>query len=88
MPAQSEDDVMDGKTEFLDCPAYLDPERAARCGLPAEVTARYILPSTDGQMECARIRCPSGHWFSGPIESLTPPAAAAAGTDQRSRRYP
>ena len=23
---------------FLDCPAYLDQDGAARCGLPAEVT--------------------------------------------------
>jgi hypothetical protein len=36
--------------------------------------------STDGPMESARIRCPRGHWFNGPIESLTfgerPDAAA------------
>jgi hypothetical protein len=27
--------------------------------------------STDGPLESARIRCPLGHWFNGPIESLT-----------------
>jgi hypothetical protein len=36
--------------------------------------------STDGPLESARIRCPRGHWFNGPIESLTfgerPDAAA------------
>ena len=26
---------------FLDCPAYLDDEGAARCGLPAEVRCSY-----------------------------------------------
>ena len=48
---------------FVDCPAYLDQDGAARCGLPAEV------------------RCPAGHWFTGPIEFLTPapePGRAAA----------
>jgi hypothetical protein len=27
--------------------------------------------STDGPLESARIRCPRGHWFNGPVESLT-----------------
>jgi hypothetical protein len=26
--------------------------------------------STGGPLECAMIRCPAGHWFNGPIESL------------------
>jgi hypothetical protein len=56
---------------FLDCPAYLDPDGAARCGLPAEVRCRFIMHSTDGPMESAMIRCPAGHWFNGPIEFLT-----------------
>ena len=55
---------------FLDCPAYLDQNGAARCGLPAEVRSRFILRSTDGPVESAMIRCPAGHWFNGPIESL------------------
>jgi hypothetical protein len=56
---------------FLDCPEYLDPRGAGRCGLPAEVEARYVMGSTDGPLESLRIRCPRGHWFNGPIESLT-----------------
>jgi hypothetical protein len=56
---------------FLDCPAYLDAEGASRCALPAEVEYRYIQASTDGPLESAVIRCPSGHWFNGPIEFLT-----------------
>jgi hypothetical protein len=55
---------------FLDCPAYLDQEGAVRCGLPTEVRCRFIMCSTDGPLECAMIRCPAGHWFNGPIESL------------------
>jgi len=57
---------------FLDCPAYLDDQGAARCGLPAEVRCRFTVQSTDGPVGSAMIRCPAGHWFSGPIESLTP----------------
>lgn len=68
---------------FLDCPAHLDHEPAVRCGLPAEVRYRFTMRSTDGPVESAMIRCPAGHHFSGPIESLTPdgkhdPGSAAA----------
>ncbi len=56
---------------FLDCPAYMDEDGAERCGLPAEVTSRFIMRSTDGPVESAMIRCPAGHWFNGPIEFLT-----------------
>ena len=80
MQAHSEAEAREGGAGFLDCPAYLGNNPAARCGLPAEVEAQYIMRSTDGLLECARIRCPRGHWFNGPIESLTipqPPAVAA-----------
>ena len=62
---------MQSCTMFLDCPAYLDEDGPQRCGLPAEVQARYTMRSTDGPLESAKIRCPSGHWFNGPIEFLT-----------------
>ena len=55
---------------FLDCPAYLDQDGATRCGLPAEVSRRFITRSTDRPIESAMIRCPVGHWFNGPIEFL------------------
>ena len=55
---------------FLDCPAYLDTRGARRCGLPAETEDRYTAVSSDGPLECARICCPRGHWFNGPLESL------------------
>jgi hypothetical protein len=71
---------------FLDCPAYLDHDGAARCGLPAEVRCWFTRGSTGGPLESAMIRCPAGHWFNGPTESFTwqdrhqhgPGAAAAA----------
>ena len=56
---------------FFDCPAYLDDEGAVRCGLPAEVRSRFTMSSTDGPLESVSIRCPSGHWFNAPVESLT-----------------
>lgn len=56
---------------FLDCPAYTDRRGTARCGLPAEVEDRYTVSSTEGPQESVKIRCPRGHWFSGPIEALT-----------------
>ncbi len=56
---------------FLDCPAYLDDEHTARCGLPAEVRCRFTMRSSDGPLEAAMTRCPAGHWFNGAIDSLT-----------------
>ena len=67
---------MNRKIMFLDCPAYLDDEGLARCGLPAEVHCRFIMDSTDGPIESAMIRCPAGHRFNGPIEFLTYDKAA------------
>ena len=58
---------------FLDCPAYLDRDGALRCGLPAEVEDRVTMRSTSEPVEILKIRCPAGHWFNGPLESLIPP---------------
>ena len=58
---------------FLDCPAYMDRRGTVRCGLPAAVEYRYTIRSSDGPLESVKIRCPRGHWFSGPIESLAIP---------------
>jgi hypothetical protein len=69
---------MDASMMFLDCPAYLDRSGAARCGLPAAVEWRYTMNSTDGPLESAMIRCPRGHFFNGPVESLLWDKAAAA----------
>jgi hypothetical protein len=56
---------------FLDCPAYMDEQGTARCGLPASVEYRYTVMSTGGPLESAKIRCPRGHFLDGPIEFLT-----------------
>jgi len=81
---------MDIGVTFLDCPAYLDADGSARCGLPAYVQSRYIMESTDGPLESAMIRCPAGHLFNGPVEFLSlgsrPPAPAARGTGRYRKR--
>ena len=75
---------MNTKVTFIDCPAYMDRHGTARCGLPAAVEYRYTVSSVEGPLEAAKIRCPRGHWFNGPIEALTvenyPSAAAPAPT--------
>jgi hypothetical protein len=62
---------MDGQAMLVDCPGFLGADGAVRCGLPAEVEARYAIGSTDGPLESAKIRCPRGHWFNGPVEALS-----------------
>lgn len=69
---------MDASTTFLDCPAYLDKDGTTRCGLPGAVEGWYTLGSTDGTVTGVKIRCPAGHWFSGPADALTMHAAPAA----------
>ena len=61
---------METDAAFMDCPAYLDGRPQARCGLPAVVEGRWAMASTDGPLPAVKIRCPRGHWFSGPVESL------------------
>ena len=74
---------------FLDCPAYLDGGGALRCGLPAEVEDRVTMQSTSGPVEILKTRCPAGHWFNAPLDSLALPApqgvsgAAATGVPGR-----
>jgi hypothetical protein len=62
---------METQMKFLDCPEFMDDQGVTRCGLPAEVEDEYTLPSTGGPMKGTRIRCPRGHWFNGPAESLS-----------------
>jgi len=73
-----------GDPATMPCPEVIGGDRAVRCGLPAEVEARYSVGSTDGQLDSVRIRCPRGHYFNGLIESLaTPEQPATAGVSAR-----
>jgi hypothetical protein len=70
---------------FLDCPAYMDSDGAARCALPAAVEYRYAMASTDGPLESAKIRCPRGHAFNGPVEAFFWRKADSARTPRQPR---
>ena len=64
---------MDTGVTFLDCPAYLDQHGTVRCGLPAAIEYRYPIRSAEGTVDGAKILCPRGHWFLGPVDALTMP---------------
>jgi hypothetical protein len=57
--------------EFLACPAYLNHDGSVRCGLPAEVTCRFTMHSSDGPLESVMMQCPARHHFNAPVEFLT-----------------
>ena len=61
---------MDTSVMFVDCPGYMDKTGTVRCGLPAAVEYLYTMRSTDGPLESVKIRCPRGHFFNGPLESM------------------
>jgi hypothetical protein len=58
------------------CPSYTGNSGSVRCGLPAEAGGRHTMRSADRPPHRARIRCPRGHWFTGP--GFTPAAAMLA----------
>lgn len=63
--------AMDLSVMFMDCPEFAGKHGTTRCGLPAAVEYRYTVSSMEGLLESVKIRCPRGHWFSGPVEALT-----------------
>jgi hypothetical protein len=40
------------------------------CGALAAVLDRFVLESTDGPIDHAKVRCLRGHWFLLPVEAL------------------
>lgn len=78
---------MDTQVTFFDCPAYLDQDGRARCGLPAEVLRRFTMESTGGPLEGVMIKCPAGHHFNAPVEFLALEGAPGA-RDPRAARLP
>ena len=58
------------------------------CGVPAEVTERFSLPSTDGPVHHVALRCVAGHHFRMAVDGLPAQAQeqlAGAGTRGRAR---
>jgi hypothetical protein len=82
--------AMDLSVMFTDCPEFADQHGTTRCGLPAAVEYRYTVNSMEGLLESVKIRCPRGHWFSGPVEALTweKDSSTATGAGQHQTRRP
>ena len=51
------------------CGEWVD-DGGRRCGLPAVILDRYVLPSTDGPIEHVRTRCTAGHALHCSVASL------------------
>ena len=55
---------------MIDRDDELDLVVCPECAAPAEVVNRFALPSTDGPVEHATVRCVLRHWFMLPVASL------------------
>jgi hypothetical protein len=47
-----------------------DTTRCPECGEEARVEQRFVLESTDGPIEHAKVRCGRRHWFALPVSML------------------
>ena len=74
-------DTTGGGTPMLFLQTTRCPE--AGCHLPAEITDRFVLQSTDGPIEHVKIYCLGKHIFVMPVERLLPieQPAPRLGTD-------
>ena len=48
------------------------------CGVPAEITDRFSLPSTDGPVAHVATSCAAGHHFRMPADMLVRPPRESA----------
>jgi hypothetical protein len=56
-----------------------------QCGVPAEITERFSLPSTDGPVAHVMMYCAAGHHFRMAAERL--PASQPEGTRDATRPF-
>ena len=56
------------------------------CGVPAEITERFWLPSTDGPVAHVVVHCAAGHHFRMPADRLAQQPVTAAGVPRRTIR--
>jgi len=47
------------------------------CGLPAEITDRFVLDGAPGPVEHVKVVCVTRHWFTMPVDQL----AASSGVE-------
>jgi putative two-component system protein, hydrogenase maturation factor HypX/HoxX len=55
----------------------IDTTACPDCGARAGVIDRWVLESTDGPVEHAKLTCPNGHWFFMPLSGLADRAGDA-----------
>jgi hypothetical protein len=48
----------------------MDLTTCPECAAPAEITDRFVLESTAGPVDHARVRCVRGHWFLLSVQTL------------------
>jgi len=68
----SNDKIRIPSEPLVECPA---------CGLPAEITDRFVLDGSPGPVEHVKVVCVSRHWFTLPVEQLAgvePPGSSPA----------
>jgi hypothetical protein len=63
----------------------MDLTSCPECGVPAEVTWRFVAKSTDCPVDHVQLRCIRQHTFLGPAASLLPDRRAGQCSDHRGR---
>ena len=53
-----------------EAPAALEYD-CPTCGTPMEVVDRFTLYGVPAPVDHVKVRCPSGHWFTLPVDGLT-----------------
>lgn len=57
---------------LVDCPT---------CGMPAEITDRFVLDGVPTPVEHVKLVCVRGHWYTPPIDQLLLPETRRSGRD-------
>ncbi len=55
---------------LVECPA---------CGLPAEITDRFVLNGVPEPVEHVKVVCVNRHWFTLPVDLLAAPEPSGSG---------
>lgn len=63
----SDDTINISSEDLMECP---------ECGLPAEITDRFVLGGAPGPVEHVKIVCVTRHWFTVPVDQLAAPERA------------
>lgn len=72
----SSSDIKIPADSLLNCPT---------CGLPAEITDRFVLDGVPAAVEHVKLVCVRGHWYTPPVEQLAWAESTASQRDTRVR---